>query len=295
MGCRRLLLWLFIGLVGLVGCGEMVERLPWNQKVAREPVAKVIDKYLYTSDIAEIVPKGISKEDSTQLANSYIDTWIITQLLLDKAQLNLSPEELDISRQIEAYRTSLLIFRYKEQMIHSRLDTVVYPYELEAYYEAHKADFVLNETALRAVYAKLPLAAPDVEKIRAKFGSKSDRDMDEVANYCSLYAIKYDDFDDMWITASLLQGEWPVLLPDPMIAFRSVDVVEYKDNNFVYLILMKEITPKGNIAPFASVQDKILDLILNKRKMAFSSNLERELYEDALNKKLFRIYQPEQK
>lgn len=292
MGCHRLL---FLLLFGLVGCGEIVERLPWNQKVAREPVAKVFDKYLYTSDISEIVPKGIPKDDSIQLANAYIDTWITTQLLLDKAQLNLPPDELDISRQIEAYRTSLLIYRYKEQMIRSRLDTVVYPYELEAHYEAHKADFVLNETVIRGVFAKLPLAAPDVEKIRIKFGSTSDRDIDEVSNYCSLYAIKYVDFDDAWITGSRLQAEWPVLLPDPMIAFRSVDVIEYKDNNFLYLIHMKEIVVKGDIAPFASVKEKILDLILNKRKMAFSTHLERELYEDALNKKLFTIYQPEQK
>ena len=79
-----------------------------------------------------------------------------------------------------------------------------------------------------------------------------------------------------------------------MIAFRSVDVIEYKDNNFLYLIHMKEIVPRGDIAPFASVKEKIRDLILNKRKMDFSSHLERELYEDALNKKLFTIYQPEQ-
>ena len=286
---------IFTILTGITGCDNFIDRLqlPWNQKEPSTPVARVFDKYLYADDIRELLPKDLSPEDSMRLANSYIDTWILTELLLDKAKLNLHAEELDISRQVEAYKTSLLIFRYKEQMLKSKLDTVVYPYEMEAYYEAHNDDFVLNENLIKAIYTKLPLEAPDVMKIAEKLGSNHEEDIDEVYNYCSLYAVKFKDFDNEWVSMNLIQKEWPVLLPDPQTSLPSVKIQEYNDGNFLYLVRIQDIMTKGKIAPYSYIKEKIKELILNKRKISFSSSIELELYEDALNKKKFEIYHPE--
>jgi len=78
------------------------------------PVAKVYDKYLYLSDIQHIFPQKVTKDDSIALAQSYITTWVKTQLIVNKAELNLSAEQLDINQQIEAYRSSLLIYKYEK-------------------------------------------------------------------------------------------------------------------------------------------------------------------------------------
>ena len=284
---------IFTILSGFTGCNNFIDRLPWNQqKEPSTPVARVFDKYLYASDIQDILPKDLSSEDSMRLADSYINTWILTELLLDKAKLNLPAGELDISRQVEAYKTSLLIFRYKEQMLKSKLDTIVYPYEMEAYYEAHNDDLVLNETLVKAIYAKLPVTSPDVMKIAEKLGSNREEDIDEVYNYCSLYAVKFKDFDNEWVSVSHIQKEWPVMLPDPLTPSQSVKIQEYSDENFLYLVRVRDVMAKGKTAPYSYVKEKIKELILNKRKISFSSSIEFELYEDALNKKKFEIYHP---
>ena len=284
----------FAVIMGITGCDNFIDRLqlPWSQKEPSVPVARVFDKYLYADNIREFLPKDLSPEDSMRLANSYIDTWILTELLLDKAKLNLPAEELDISRQIEAYKTSLLIFRYKEQMLKSKLDTIVYPYEMEAYYEAHNDDFILNETLIKAIYAKLPLDSPDVMKIANKLESNREEDIDEVYNYCSLYAIKFKDFDNEWISMNLIQKEWPIFMQDPLTSSNSVKILEHNDDNFLYLVRIRDVMAKDKIAPYSYVKDKIKELILNKRKISFSSSIEYELYEDALNKKKFEIYHP---
>src|SRR6266702_5706169 len=72
-----------------------------------QPVAKVYDKYLYLSDIQHIFHEKMPKDDSVSIANSYINTWIKTQLLLNKAEINLPPDQLDVEEQIETYRSSL--------------------------------------------------------------------------------------------------------------------------------------------------------------------------------------------
>ena len=50
------------------------------------PVARVLDRYLYLDDLRNIIPAGLSAEDSLTVARDFIDNWVRQQLILNKAE-----------------------------------------------------------------------------------------------------------------------------------------------------------------------------------------------------------------
>ena len=257
-------------------------------------VAKVGDKYLYFSEMSDIFPQGCSKDDSIALAKLYIDNWIKTKLLLKKAELNLTAEQLNISKEIETYRTSLLIYKYEDRLLQEKMDTTVFDSEIKNYYEANMANFSLEEYAVRAIYIKLPKDAPTLWNVRRWYVSDREKDMQDLMDYCHNYAAKYDLFDEEWVHWANIERE----LPQKEAATRQMiqrDSFEQQDEEFHYFVHIREKRVPGDTAPLAFVKDKVKSIIINKRKLKFISDLERSIYDDALLKNQFEIYNINQK
>ena len=250
-------------------------------------VAKVGDKYLYFSEMSDIFPKGCSKDDSMLLAKLYVDNWIKTRLLLEKAQLNLTKEQLDISEEIETYRTSLLIYKYEEQLLQEKLDTTALNSEIKNYYEAHIASFSIDEHVVKAMYIKLPVDAPTLWNVRRWIMSDREKDVQDLTDYCQRHAVSFYFFDDEWV-------QWKnIELPQKETATRQLaysERIEQQEEDFIYLVRIKDKRAPGETAPLALVKNKVKSIIINKRKLKFISELEQNIYNDALSKKQFEIY-----
>jgi len=252
-------------------------------------VAEVGDKRLYFSEMSGIFPKTCSKEDSLQLAKLYIDNWVKTRLLLKKAELNLSKDQLDISEEIETYRTSLLIFKYEDLLLREKLDTVVLDAEIQKYYDANIANFSLDEYAVKAVYIKLPVNAPTLWKVRQWLMSDREKDIQDLTDYCRNHAARYDLFDDEWVQWAIIEKE----LPQKETATKRMtqsDQIEQQDEDFVYFVRIREKRTPDDTAPLVFVKDKVKSIIINKRKLKFISELEQDIYDDALVRNKFKIY-----
>ena len=100
------------------------------------PVASVGDVTLYEADIKDIFPSNISLQDSLLLAKSYINSWATQQLLLQKAEENISEvNSNEINDLVKNYKESLFINGYKERLIKQQLDTIIKPFEIARYYK----------------------------------------------------------------------------------------------------------------------------------------------------------------
>jgi len=98
-------------------------------------VATIYDKTLYQSDLQSVLYEGISVNDSLVRTKAFIDNWIRRQLVIHQAEKNIDKSELDFIRQIEDYRSSLIIYKYESQLIEQNLDTVVSDEEIAKYME----------------------------------------------------------------------------------------------------------------------------------------------------------------
>ena len=261
-----------------------------DNEIGKIPLAKVHDTYLYDVDIKGLFTSNISKEDSVIIAKNFIAEWVKKQLLLKKAELNLIEENSDIEKQVEDYRSSLLIFKYKQELINQKLDTVVTEQEIEAYYNEYSANFVLNHNIVKAVFLKISKEAPEIDKVKRWYKSNDPENLSRLEDYCYQYATKFDDFKNEWIPFNNLLIEIPTNIEDQERYLRYYKNIETEDNLFHYFVRINEYSLKSTVQPLEYAQQKIKSIILNKRKFTFIEELENSVYNDALNHNEFIIY-----
>ena len=277
-----------LAVILLVSCGK-------KKQEAKIVVAKALDKYLYLSDIQHIFPKGVSKEDSTSLAKAYITTWVKTQLLVNKAELNLPQDQLDIEQQLEAYKSSLLIYKYEEQMLKDKLDTVVSNAETEEYFNQNASNFVLDNNIVKALFIKVPKNAPNIDNVKKWYKSDQREEIKKLDSYCYNYAAKFDYFKDSWVSFDIIKTELPKTIENEDEFLRTNRYIEQSDSSCLYFVYIKEKILKGSISPLVYINFKIKDIIINKRKVKFLTDLESKIYNDAQDHSNFNIYDIEKK
>jgi len=275
---------IIFAIVFTVSCNK--RRIEDNDKA----LAKVHDKFLYESELKNLFTSNYSKDDSVTIARNYINDWIKKQLMLQKAELNLVEESKDIEKQIEDYRSSLLIFKYKQELINQKMDTLVTDQEVEQYYNEYSGNFVLNHNIVKALYLKISKEAPEINKVKRWYKSDNDEDISRLEDYCYQYATKYDDFEKNWIPFNNLLIEVPVNISDQERYLRYNKYIEPEDNQFYYFLRIYEYSLKSTIQPLEYAESKIRSIILNKRKFTFLDELENSVYNDALNHNEFIIY-----
>jgi hypothetical protein len=254
------------------------------------PIAKVYDKYLYSSQIKDIVPKEFSTQDSQAVANDHIDKWVRNQLLLFQAEQQLSPEEKNVEQQIEDYRSSLLIFKFEQNYIRQKLDTVVTDKEIEKYYNGYSSNFILNNDLIKGIFIQVPRTAPEIYKIRNWYTSQNPDHIKELEKYCFNYATKYNYFEEHWEYFSKVLNDLPELYTHPENILKYRKSYETKDSTYYYFLKISDFRLEGTIAPVEFIRKDIKNILLNKRKIQLIQEFESEVYNDALNRGNFVKY-----
>jgi hypothetical protein len=255
-----------------------------------QPIARVQDKLLLPSEILDIFPAGLSEQDSLVILRNFTEKWIKKQLILQKAELNLNEAQKDVSRQIEEYRSSLLIFKYEQSLIKQKLDTIINSGEIENYYTENSSNFILDNIIVKALFIKLPFDAPNLDVFRSLYRQEDEESVRQLESYCYQYAVKYDYFNDNWIILDNILRELPEELNNPEWRLKYYDYIEQQDSTYRYFVHIRDYKLDSEIAPLEYVENNIRSIILNKRKLKFVQNLENNIYNDALNKGQFIIY-----
>ncbi|MCT4638969.1 MAG: hypothetical protein N4A72_14805 [Bacteroidales bacterium] len=255
-------------------------------------IAKVDDKYLYRQELISLIPEGTSKLDSQLITNNYINKWIKTQLLLNKAESNLVDEEMDIEREIEEMRASLLIYKYKQKFIKQKLDTVITETQIKDYYDGNPQSFTLADCIVKGTYIKIPKDSQYWDRIKRIYKSNNPDDIKELDGLCSQFATKYDYFNEDWVSFRLINNNIPEPISDVKGFLSRNKFYETSDENFYYVVTVKEYRAKGEIAPLNHVYREISNIILEKRKFTLLKNLENNLYKDAVKHHKFSIFEP---
>ncbi|MDX8340386.1 hypothetical protein SLH46_14385 [Draconibacterium sp. IB214405] len=255
-----------------------------------EPVASVGEKVLYQSKVQEILPKGISTEDSISMSNDYIDKWIKQELLIQKADENLSAQQKDLTAELEEYRNSLIIYKYKNELIKQRMDTLVTEEQIETYYNNNQGNFNLNYSIVKATFVMIPGDLANPELVKGLVADTSPEGLDELRDYCGRYAKKVNISADEWISFQALKNNFPVEVEDDATFLSRKDLYEMNDSNYYYLVSIHDYKLTNDLAPIDFVRNNIKNLILNQRKIRFLKEIEENIYTEGVRKKKFRKY-----
>lgn len=275
-------------LILLAGCD-------YFQKSSKEVVvAECYGKYLYESDLQGIVPEGASIMDSIQRVSTFIDSWIKRQVLIHQAENNLNKDKLDLKKQLEEYRNSLIIYEYESQLINQKLDTVVSEDAIAEYYEQNKEDFQLRNTMVRVAYVILNENEDKDNKQKATFQKLlSDPDtlllqnIDILANY---YAVKgYVDVDQ-WMRLDDLTNIIPIEIFNAESFLKKNKFVCFDMNEYTYMVRFVDYLLEESTSPLEMVHDNIKSVILEHRKQAMLEKMRTSIYNKARREHAFEVY-----
>jgi hypothetical protein len=268
----------------LLSCGESDNK--------SDAVARVFDQYLSRKDVVKQIPFGTSSRDSAMLAQEIIDQWVRRQLIFKRAENNLTDEQKDVSKQIEDYRISLLTYAYERELVRQKLDTVVSDAEIETYYKSNPGNFELKNNIIRLKYIKLPVSSPNGDKASKWFRSAASADRNRLEQYCKMYAVNYLLDDANWLLFDDVLKELPIQAYSMERFNRGERNLDTKDNEYRYLISITGFLIEETSAPLSFEKNNIRNIILNKRKIKLVEQMQKDVYNQAMNDKDVEIYTP---
>ncbi|MBT7622891.1 MAG: peptidyl-prolyl cis-trans isomerase [Flavobacteriaceae bacterium] len=255
-------------------------------------IARMQDKYLFYEDIQDNMPINLSKEDSTIYVNNQITNWAKNHILNDKALINLDIEEQkNLLNLVESYKSDLFSHYYQEKMVKASMDTIILDNQIENYYITNKSNFKLNQDLVKARYIKISGDNYNIKDVRNRF-KRFNKDDVVFLDSISLQFSSFSLNDSIWINKDLFFSKFP-------------DIKTYIKNNIIkkslfyqledslqlYLIKINKSVFRNDIAPLDYIKPTLKQILLNKKKLKFVSDFEKDLIEDALQKKELEFYE----
>jgi hypothetical protein len=266
-----------------------------NEEVNDMVIAEVGEKKLYQSDLSQIIPKEIEGQDSLLMANDYIRKWVKQELLIQKANENLTLEQKNLTKEIEEYRNSLIIYKYKNELMNQQMDTMVTKTQIEQYYNANPDNFKLNSNIVKAIFIKIPIDIANIKQIKELVDDSSEEGKNGLREYCIQYAKSFDFFNDNWVNFDIVKNNIPEEIADDKRFLESSNQIELKDSNYYYLVTIQDYKLQNELSPVEYVENNIKNLILNKRKIEFLKQVEENIYKEGVRQNKFKIYNAERK
>ncbi len=271
---RKALLFILGGFLLTVGAC-----VPPESEAAADDVllAKVYNKPLYLSEMDGMIPRWSSKEDSTLMVNAYVERWVRENLMLYEAERNV-PGDLNIDALVRDYRASLVLNSYEKQLIETQLDSTVTDDEVLNYYNKYKTHFQLETNIVRCKFMKLPLDAPDEDKVAKWWESDTLPGMRLLRDYCEEHAVVYQLEDSTWIEIKDLEEQFP---KGALSSIKEGKEFTLEEGDFKYYIRVMEIESDNNDPPLGYIRERALRHILHNRKMTLIDAEREKLYRKA--------------
>ena len=229
-------------------------------------VARAGKDVLYRSEVEALNISGFSPEDSAAMVERYIRSWARNRLLLEVAESRLSKEDRNVTAQLEEYRRQLLVYRYEQQYVEQRLDTVI----TEEQY-------------------KVSDSSPNLNPIKSLYRARGVEDSVRLEDLCYTSADKYFRLDS-WTGLDIVAEEAGVPVQELSAVLDSRPWFEHNWMGYTYLIAVHDYVPEGGAAPYDYSRDRIRNLILSRRKQELVTSLERNVLNDAIASDKFIIY-----
>jgi hypothetical protein len=256
----------------LVACGGSQPNPADTQKVAQ-----VGDKILYKSDIQGI-GQGLAPEDSSAQVKIFAQNWVTSQLLYTKAA-ETAQETPALKAQVEAYRQSLLLAAYYDQLLKESGDTNLSASQIADYYNKHSSEFKSPHEWVRCYFIRVPSSYQGVDDLEDWFKSDSRSNKDKIAKFCTQNKPTFLLDEQKWVRLDAITSK----LPEGLFSEKYLDgaVLHKEVDDYLYLVQVFEYKPVGKALPLSEVSEEIKRIVLEVRKKKLRIEAETELLKNA--------------
>ena len=122
------------------------------------------------------------------------------------------------------------------------------------------------------------------------FKSKKNEDIEELESM-QLEFISYNFNDSIWVNYNEVFNKIDVLKDVPKnVVLKKLKFIQKEDSLGLYLITVKDVLLRNDIAPISYITPTIKQIILQKRKLELSRKIEIDLLNDAIKNENFEKY-----
>ncbi len=257
----------------------------------KDLLAVVGENQLYLEDIKNAIPSGLDSSEQVRYTKGLIKQWVEEQAILQRAELNLSSEKKDFEKQIEKFRASLIIYAYEQEYVRQKLDTTVSDKEIKDYYDQKPENFQLKDYVLKARFLKVDEKAPKLNKIRKWIESEDAEEVLKLEEYCLQYASTFL-VEDKWIKLSNLIDVIPIEIIDPQAFLVNTKFKEVYSPPFRFFMYVYDYRLINTQSPLQIEREKIINAIINERRMKLLKTMREGIVAEALNNKEAQLITP---
>lgn len=270
-------------LVGAIACTS-------NGNGKNNVVLKYGNESLTSAEIDAFIPNGISKQDSVEFAEEYIENWMRRQMISTAAREAISDIDESIRFRLKNYEHALLQQVYSEWLTrYPNMDTLISEQEILAYYKMYPNKFI--NQASRYQYFHLKSTLDKRFQNYTWLRSKEQSDFELLKEWCEENAVEYK-LDSTYVSEMELlrvgRG-WPYTdirrsspgIPVPY-TFTENDTTYHH-----YFKMIKTLKP-GEVLPFSLCKENIRTILLVNRKNEMINRKIRQLSLQAKTSRKFR-------
>jgi len=250
-------------------------------------LAQVEDREMYLSDIGDMIIANTEADSLNQL-NTYVESWIKRNVVLSEAENNF-PDNIDIDKLVEDYRSSLLLHNYRQVLIEKELNTEVTKEQEAEYYKENREQYRLKSRLCRGRIAIIPETAPRMERF---YRNWKRNDTTAISKYLLEHATNNMNEEDIWYT----EEEFLSFLPAKAFkssSFKKPSDLQKNYKDFEYFVKINEVLDQNEIAPLSYVKESIRKVIIHHRKKQILDNIEQNLYQKYLQANRIKVFTKE--
>ena len=252
-------------------------------------IASYKDDFLTLDDALNDFPPNI--KDTSFFLETYINDWLINKVILNKAKLYIDEDDSDIISSVNQYKETLIIHKYQNELINSKFDTTITSDDVKEYYEKYSNDFVLHKDIVKARLIKINKETLHLNKVKDLVSTTDESELLELVDFCEMYADNSFLNDSVWVYLSEFSQKLPNgSKENKKLLSNKNKIHSFMDDNFVYIIYIRDCQIKGDKSPLPFVFSNIRKILQSKNKKQFITNLEKKLYQEALSSEHIKIY-----
>jgi hypothetical protein len=256
-----------------------------NSVTSTEDTSKVIAKagneeLRYNEFLESFIYNGNFK-DSVYVSKKLIEEWMTESLFYQEALTKLKKDEIDIERQVLAYRKQLVNYIYQTKLVDANLDTNVSIQEIEKYYTKNRDNFILKDNIVKVNYIKIPIKAKVLGKIKGLLYAKTPKDKEMLKNLCVQNAENFFLNDSTWLYLEDIKKEIPKLNSLADFNLSKGRVLEFTDEYYYYYLKITDEKIKNGLSPINFERQNIKNFIINNRKTILIKQYKKQLFEKA--------------
>ena len=259
-------------------------------KADDEMIARVGTTYLYRSELAASMPRGIETQDSVNYSQAFIEKWIVGQLKQQEAEKLFSQSQSDIDRMVEEYRRSLLVHRLDRHFLDAEPCGEITRKDIAAYYNAHKSDFRIAHPMVKGEIFAVDEKFRRREQMLKWFESSKSEHREDFVESCRKNNLLHLQFEE-WVSFSDFLSNLPLLRTsrhEELLGSRKTQKIQH--NKTLYYFRITNALKVGDTMPLDMVEENIRQILINRHRAEVIHRQEERIKNNALSSGHAKIY-----